>query len=88
MPEFHSSVGIPRSAAIEYPFGRLVGQVDDADGQREVLRGAIAMFESADKPGAIRQLPFIWPEAPKDTDWHPPHISPIIKQNLDKIKKM
>ena len=32
MPEFHNDVGIPRSAAIEYPFGRPVGQVNDIDG--------------------------------------------------------
>ena len=88
MPEFHNDVGIPRCAAIEYPFGRPVGQVNDVDGQREVLHKALAMFEGADKPGEIRYLPFIWPEAPKDTDWHPPHISPIIKKNLDAIKKM
>ena len=88
MPEFHNSVGIPRTAALEYPFGRMLGQVNDVEGQREVLRETLAALENADKPGTIRHLPFVWPEAPKETDWHPPHISPIIKQNLDKIKKM
>ena len=88
MPEFHNDVGIPRSAAIEYPFGRPLGQVNDVDGQRDVLRETIAMFEGVDKSGDIWHLPFTWPEDPKKTDWHPPEISPIIKQNLDTIKAM
>ena len=88
MPEFHNDVGIPRSAAIEYPFGRPVGQVNDIDGQRDVLREAIAMLEGVDRPGEIWHLPFTWPEDPRKTDWHPPEISPIIKQNLNTIKAM
>lgn len=36
-PEFNREIGIPRVAAIEYPYGRTVGQVDDVDGQRQVL---------------------------------------------------
>ena len=87
MPEFHQAVGIPRSAAIEYPFGRLVGQVNDRDGQRDVLVQALAMLEEAQSPGEIRHLPFIWPEDPKDTKWHPPEISPIVKLMLEEIKK-
>ena len=87
-PEFHNAVGIPRSAAIEYPFGRPTGQVKDREGQRQVLREALVMLEDAKEPGEIRHLPFIWPEEPKNTDWHPPGISPIIQANLDLIKKM
>ncbi len=88
MPEFHNAVGIPRSAAIEYPFARPVGQVNDSAGQRHVLEQALATLEQADTPGEIRHLDFTWPEDPKKTNWHPPEISPIIKQNLDTIKKM
>ena len=88
MPEFHNQVGIPRSAAIEYPFGRPLGQINDIDGQRAVLHKAIAMLEEVDRPGEIWYLSFIWPEDPKNTDWHPPEISPIIKENLNTIKKM
>ncbi len=88
VPEFHNAVGIPRSAAIAYPFGRPVGEVHDQQGQRDVLRAAIAMLETADTPGEIKHLPFVWPETPKETNWQPPEISPIIKANLDVIKKM
>jgi hypothetical protein len=88
MPEFHNAVGIPRSVAIEYPFGRVVGQVNDVTGQQRVLEQTLSILEKAETPGEIRHLDFVWPEDPKKTDWHPPEISPIIKQNLDVIKKI
>jgi hypothetical protein len=86
-PEFHRAVGIPRSAAIEYPYGRPVGQVGDREGQRQVLLAALAFLEESSQPGQVRHLPFSWPEEPRDTHWHPPHMSPIIKANLQEIKK-
>jgi hypothetical protein len=73
--------------AIEYPYGRPVGQVGDVAGQRSVLLESITFLKGADKPGAVRHLPLEWPEAPKDTHWHPPEMSPIIAANLEEIKK-
>ena len=87
-PEFHRQVGIPRVAAIEYPYGRPVGQVNDRDGQRAVLLEALAVFEKAKEPGQIFNLPFIWPEEPKKADWQPPEISPIVELHLDEIKRL
>jgi hypothetical protein len=84
--EFHRAVGIPRSAAIEYPYGRPVGEVGDREGQRRVLTAALAAFEKMRKPGEVVHLPFTWPEEPKDTKWHPPEMSPLIKHYLDEIK--
>jgi hypothetical protein len=85
--EFHRVVGIPRSAAIEYPYGRTVGQVGDREGQRQVLLAALSLFEKARKPGEVDHLPFTWPEEPKETKWQPSEISPIVKLQLDDIKK-
>ena len=87
-PEFHRQVGIPRVAAIEYPYGRPVGQVHDQDGQREVLTAALSVLENAKEPGQILHLPFTWPEEPKKADWQPSEISPIVKLNLDEIKRL
>ena len=86
-PEFHREIGIPRIAAIEYPYGRTIGQVDDAEGQRKVLQEALQALENAQNPGQVFNLPFTWPEDPKDTKWHPPEISPIVKLMLEEIKK-
>jgi hypothetical protein len=87
-PEFHREIGIPRVAAIEYPYGRAVGEVNDVEGQRQVLLEALDFLASADTPGAVHHLPFKWPEEPKHTKWQPPEISPIIKLHLDEIKAM
>jgi len=86
-PEFHREIGIPRVAAIEYPYGRPVGQAGDVEGQRRVLLETLSFLEQAGSPGQSYHLPFTWPEEPKDTKWHPPEISPIIKLFLDDIKK-
>jgi hypothetical protein len=80
-------VGIPRSAAIEYPYGRPVGQVGDREGQKQVLLEALSIFEKAETPGKVYHLSFTWPEEPKKTDWQPPEMSPIVKFHLDDIRK-
>ena len=87
-PEFHREIGIPRVAAIGYPYGRAVGQVDDIEGQRQVLLATLSFLAKAGSPGQVCHLPFTWPEEPKHTKWQPPEISPIIKLFLDEIKKI
>ena len=85
--EFNRAVGIPRSATVEYPYGRPIGPVGDTAGQRQVLLAALAVLEEARAPGEVRHLPFTWPEDPRHTEWHPPEMSPIIKANLEAIKQ-
>ena len=75
---YQKLVGMPRVAAIEHPFGRPYGDVGDADTQREVLRAALRLAETATTPGQIEHLPFRWHEEPKETKWHPAEPSPII----------
>jgi len=85
--EFRRAIGIPRTAAIEYPYGRPVGQIGDHKGQRRVLLEALLVLEKAQKLGEVWHLPFTWPEEPKKTDWQPPEISPLIKFYLEDIKQ-
>ena len=85
--EFQRAVGIPRSAAIEYPYGRPIGQVEDREGQRQVLLKTLEILENAQKPGEVWHLPFTWPEESKKTDWQPPEMPPLIKFYLEDIKK-
>jgi hypothetical protein len=84
--DFNRKVGVPRSAAIEYPYGRPVGQVGDKVGQRAVLLATLEVLVNAQKPGEVRHLQFTWPEDPKETDWQPPEMSPLIKVFLKDIK--
>ena len=86
-PEFNREIGMPRIAAIEYPYGRVVGDVNDAEGQKHVLMEALSVLDAAENPGEVVHLPYTWPENPRDTKWHPPEASPIIKMYLEAIKK-
>ena len=85
--EFNRAVGIPRSVAIEYPYGRPLGQVGDKQGQREVLLKTLSFLENAREPGEVLHLSYTWPEDPKKTDWQPPEMSPLIKFYLEEIKQ-
>jgi len=85
-PDFHALVGIPRSAAIEYPYGRPVGQVGDREGQREVLLETLSVLEKGREPGEIRSLSFTWPEDPKNTKWQPPEMGAVIKRYLEEVR--
>jgi D-proline reductase (dithiol) PrdB len=87
IPEFSRKIGIPRVAAIEYPFGRPVGQVHDRQGQHQVLQEALSCLGKASRPGEVFHLPFTWPEDPKETKWHPPEISPILKLFREERKR-
>lgn len=77
--EFQTSLGMPRVAAIEHPFGRPYGDVGQIDVQTAVLRAAFDVFGTAQQPGHVEHLPFVWHEDPRETKWHPPEPAPIIK---------
>jgi hypothetical protein len=64
-----------------------VGQVGDKEGQRRVLLKTLEVLEKAKGPGEVWHLPFTWHEEPKNTDWHPPEMSPLIKYYLEEIRK-
>ncbi len=63
IPDLTAAVGAPRVAAIEYPLGRSLGIPGDAEGQRAVLRAALRVLETAQRPGTVEHLPFEWPES-------------------------
>lgn len=75
---YQKLIGMPRVAAIEHPFGRPFGDVDDTARQREVLVAALDVASKANLPGHVEHLPFRWHEAPDVTKWHPAEPSPII----------
>jgi hypothetical protein len=65
IPDFTCATGAPRVAAVAYPTSRPLGEPGDAEGQRRVLRAALAVLEEAEEPGTIVTLPFAWPEPAK-----------------------
>jgi hypothetical protein len=77
VPDLTAATGAPRVAAIEFPFGRPLGQPGDANTQRAVLRATLEELSTAEDSGTVTHLPFAWPEAPGDAHWHPKEPSPI-----------
>ena len=78
-----SAVGVPRVAAIEYPLGQSFGKPGDAAGQAEVLRAALRVAETADRPGTVVPLPFRWPDPParsSSSPAEPPPIASLLKR--------
>jgi hypothetical protein len=83
---FQRIIGMPRVAALEHPFGRPFGDVEDAETQRAVLLAALEVAENS-TPGDVTHLPFVWHEEPKQTKWHPPEPAPIIRLMKQQLAK-
>ena len=84
IPEFTAAPSVPRVAGIAYSLSRPLGSPGDADGQRAVLRAALAALEEVDPAGAVTTLPFSWPE-PAKTVRHehlaePPPIARLLRK--------
>ena len=53
MPFWSERVGVPRSLAVEFPFGHILGQAHNKGLQRRVILEALGVLEKAQGPGAI-----------------------------------
>jgi len=78
IPELTASVGVPRIAAIEHPFGLTLGSPGDAARQLEVLRGTLGALEEISGPGGVVHLPFEWTGGDK-LNMYPPELPPIAR---------
>jgi len=78
MPELTTSVGVPRIAAIEHPFGLTLGLPRDAARQIAVLRAALRALEEVSQPGTVVHLPFEWNSSEK-LNTYPPEPPPIAR---------
>lgn len=76
-PELTEKVCVPRAVFIQYPYGRILGDVGDRAGQRAVCDDMLDWLQTATGPNAYRHLPYEWPEPPEQTKWHPDTPPPI-----------
>lgn len=51
----------PRSLFVNYPMGNPFGPPNQPDAQRAILRKALQLAETDVEPGAIVDLPDVWP---------------------------
>ena len=81
MPFWAEKIGVPRTLAVEFPFGHALGQPHDAVQQTRVIRQALAVLETARAPGTIVHSPETWPVVQRDAlkSWQPDEPSPIVQ---------
>ena len=85
---FQKISGMPRVAAIEFPMGRGLGDVGDAELHRDILLATLDVFIQAKLPGWVEHLPFKWPHPIEETTWlpdPPPPYLEIIRESIDDI---
>ena len=82
MPFWAERVGAPRTLAVEFPFGHILGRPGDREMQTRVIAQAIEVLESAKAPGTIVHFQEKWPEPLEKAlhDCHPEKPPPIMGQ--------
>ena len=61
MPFWAERIGVPRTLAVEFPFGHTLGQPGNREQQMRVIGQALAVLESAPAPGTIVHSEEQWP---------------------------
>jgi hypothetical protein len=90
MPFWAEKIGVPRTLAVEFPFGHTLGQPKNVEQQMRVVRQAIQGLEEIEKPGAILHSPEVWP-IPKDVairEWQPEEPSPVVQLISKSFREM
>ena len=90
MPSWAEQYGVPRVAAVEFPFAHPLGLPGRGEMQRTVRRDSLRVLAEADRPNTIVDLDHAWPEDEGHwrRQWQPPSASPLITRSLDEIRSM
>ena len=80
MPYWSDKIGVPRTAAVEFPFGHTLGHAGDAREQAAVIGDALRLLVEAQEPGTVAHLSYAWPDLERwKREWQPETPSPIIR---------
>jgi hypothetical protein len=90
MPYWAEKVGVPRTLAVEFPFGQTLGQPGNVTQQMRVIRQTLEVLETSTNPGIITHSDEVWPMDQKEAykAWQPPEPSPIIAELAPKFRDM
>ena len=90
MPYWAEKIGVPRTLAVEFPFGQTLGQPGNVAQQMRVIGQALAVLETAVSPATITHSDEIWPIDQKEAykAWQPPEPSPIIAELAPQFRDM
>lgn len=54
------TIGVPRAVSVPFPFGHTFGPTADDIMQMRILKDALQLLETAEKPGQVVALPYKW----------------------------
>ncbi len=90
MPYWAEKIGVPRTLAVEFPFGHTLGQPHNATQQMGIIKQALQVLEAAESAGTIIHAAETWPLPQKESyrAWQPTETAPIIKQLAPAFRQM
>ncbi len=90
MPFWAQKVGVPRTLAVEFPFGQTLGRAHDAAQQMRVLRQSLNVLAKVNTPGEIVHSDETWPQPLEEAQkiWQPSEPSPIIAELAPRIREI
>jgi hypothetical protein len=90
MPYWAERTGVPRTLAVEFPFGQTLGQPHNVDQQMRVIKEALGVLEAAQAPGTIVHSTETWPVPLEEAQkaWQPPQAAPIIAELAPRFREM
>jgi D-proline reductase (dithiol) PrdB len=80
MPFWADRIGVPRTVAVEFPFGHILGQPHNEAQQMRVIYKALEVLEEAETPGTIVHFQEKWPVPVEEAlqNCHPDMPPPIM----------
>jgi hypothetical protein len=84
MPVWSERIGVPRTVAVEFPYGHAFGRPGDDAMQMRVIEAALGLLESAISPGEVVAMDVEWPQSLDEAkrDWQPLEPSPIVARMI------
>ena len=89
VPSWAERRGVPRTLAVEFPFGHPLGKAGASDQQLGVIRHALQVLGDASKPGEIEHHDEVWEGDEREwrKRWQPTEASPIIAFMRDRAQQ-
>jgi hypothetical protein len=90
MPFWAERVGTPRTLAVEFSFGHILGQPHNQAQQMRVIQQALSVLESAKDAGTIVHSPEKWPVPAREAmkAWQPQEPSPVVQAMAPQIREL
>ena len=90
MPFWAERIGVPRTLAVEFPFGHTLGLPGNVPMQRQILMEALNVLETATAPGMILHSELQWPGKVEEAIklWQPEVPSPIVAELTPKFRDL